>query len=345
MKAKEEDVHKMQIQQLNSINIWETDFSTVPTWQDAPNVEYFFNPKSPNSNIFIEENQDYHNDFLQDSLENKRNFILENHVTEEILSPLEFPIKLSNVETSTEDFNDSDAEEFPENELLNGLSAAKERIEQMIFNIDSQVLNKGAYTHIQREVFDPSILCLLECIESFNRGTSLPSVEDTTRRPLNDNDVLPDEDPCANLPNYGVILIKSPSSASQLWDEYVKIPSELAVNDVVACILNLKKEIAVNSNDSTMLNLELIMKRKSSIKMLEERLGSSWRNKDKNFSRQINRRKKIWKSIEEGLRDGVPLHDCFDILDRYVQKSHKGLSLYYNGVPFRIKDLQNEFLF
>lgn len=140
-------------------------------------------------------------------------------------------------------------------------------------------------------------------------------------------------DPCAHLPNFGVILIKSPASVSQLWDEYTKIPAEWPVKDLFTFTL-LQQGGPNNVSD-----IELITKRRTSIKQLEASLGSSWRNADKNFSRQINRRKKIWKPIEEGLSDGLSLDTCFSILENYVKNRGKGLSWYYNGVPFKLSDV------
>lgn len=143
------------------------------------------------------------------------------------------------------------------------------------------------------------------------------------------------DDPCANLPNFGVVLVKSPSSIAQLWDEYTKIPSEWPVAD----ILSFTQQQGMSDNSS---NVDLIAKRKTSIRRLEQLLGSSWRNDDKNLSRQINRRKKIWKAIEEGLQDGLSLNECFLILENYVQERGKGLSWYYNGVPFRLIDMSSK---
>lgn len=143
-------------------------------------------------------------------------------------------------------------------------------------------------------------------------------------------------DPCSNQPNFGVILIKSPASVSQLWDEYTKIPAEWPVKDLFTFTL-LQQGGPNNVSD-----IELITKRRTSVRQLEATLGSSWRNADKNFSRQINRRKKIWKAIEEGLAEGLPLHVCFHILETYVRDRGKGLSWYYNGVPFKLIDIYNK---
>lgn len=51
--------------------------------------------------------------------------------------------------------------------------------------------------------------------------------------------------------------------------------------------------------------MKKILKRNISIVELEAKYGSSWRNKDKNFSRQINRRKKLWNLIEIGLKGAL----------------------------------------
>lgn len=51
--------------------------------------------------------------------------------------------------------------------------------------------------------------------------------------------------------------------------------------------------------------MKKILKRNISIAELEAKYGSSWRNKDKDFSRQINRRKKLWNLIEIGLKGAL----------------------------------------
>lgn len=165
------------------------------------------------------------------------------------------------------------------------------------------------------------------------RSTSSQLVQDTSDESTRSFHKSLRYDPCAHLPNFGVILIKSPASVSQLWDEYTKIPAEWPVKDLFTFTL-LQQGGPNNVSD-----IELITKRRTSIKQLEASLGSSWRNADKNFSRQINRRKKIWKSIEEGLSDGLTLHTCFNVLENYVKNKGKGLSWYYNGVPFRLSDV------
>lgn len=143
---------------------------------------------------------------------------------------------------------------------------------------------------------------------------------------------IAEEDPCSDIPNFGVVLIKSPTSIAQLWNEYTKIPSEWALPDWFEVV---SQQHPLESNNR---NPALLMKRRTSIRDLELTYGSSWRNADKNFSRQVNRRKKIWHAIEEGLDSGLPLQECFRILETYAKERGKGLSWYYNGVPFSLKD-------
>ncbi|AET37688.1 uncharacterized protein Ecym_1462 [Eremothecium cymbalariae DBVPG len=168
------------------------------------------------------------------------------------------------------------------------------------------------------------------------RSVSMDDVKNATSSSIL-NRVLPHssteirEDPCSKMPNFGVVLIKSPSLISQLWDEYTKLPNEWALKDHLSFTLQLR--------DNGALDLDLIGQRKTTIRELERKYGSSWRNTDKNFSRQINRRKKIWRSIEEGLEDGLELNQCFEILESHIKKRGKGLSWYYNGVPFRLRDM------
>ncbi|SCV00969.1 LAMI_0G08460g1_1 [Lachancea mirantina] len=141
-----------------------------------------------------------------------------------------------------------------------------------------------------------------------------------------------EKDPCARMPNFGVILIKSPTSVSQLWDEYTKLPHEWPMPD----LLNPSHSLSESNNDLS----RQIMQRTTSIRELERKYGSSWRNNDKNFSRQVNRRKKIWGTIEAGLEQGISLQECFLILESYAKERGKGLSWYYNGIPFEIASLK-----
>lgn len=150
-----------------------------------------------------------------------------------------------------------------------------------------------------------------------------------------------EDDPCANLPNFGVVLIKSPASVSQLWDEYTKLPSEWPIDDLFSFTLQQQQQQHGSSN-GVGANIETIIKRRTTIQDLERKYGSSWRNNDKNFSRQINRRKKMWCAIEDGLRDGLKLEECFLILEDYVRERGKGLSWYYNGVPFKLPEMKTK---
>ncbi|CUS25085.1 LAQU0S26e00694g1_1 [Lachancea quebecensis] len=143
-----------------------------------------------------------------------------------------------------------------------------------------------------------------------------------------------ENDPCYGVPNFGVVLIKSPTTVSQLWNEYTKLPSEWALPDWFD-VASQQSAAA-----STARKPAILLKRRTSIRDLERVYGSSWRNGDKNFSRQVNRRKKIWHAIEEGLESGIPLEECFTLLESYVKERGKGLSWYYNGVPFKLSDLR-----
>lgn len=143
-----------------------------------------------------------------------------------------------------------------------------------------------------------------------------------------------ENDPCSKLPNFGVILIKSPTNVEQLWSEYTKLPSDSNMKALLKLMLQQQNKDTIKKSD-----IALMKQRKTTIQELERKCGSSWRNSDKNFSRQINRRKKIWGCIEQGLKDGLSLQTCFRILDKYVEERGKGLSWYYNGVPFKLADL------
>ncbi|SCU78555.1 LADA_0A06216g1_1 [Lachancea dasiensis] len=144
-----------------------------------------------------------------------------------------------------------------------------------------------------------------------------------------------EQDPCFGLANFGVVLVKSPVTVAQLWNEYTKLPSEWALPDWFEVVSQQHSSEKHEAQSAVQ-----VMKRRTSIRDLERTYGSSWRNNDKNFSRQVNRRKKIWLAIEEGLQDGISLNDCFQLMETYVKERGKGLSWYYNGVPFKIKDLK-----
>ncbi|SCU78214.1 LAFA_0A05534g1_1 [Lachancea sp. 'fantastica'] len=146
-----------------------------------------------------------------------------------------------------------------------------------------------------------------------------------------------EEDPCYGLANFGVVLIKSPTTVAQLWNEYTKLPSDWALPDWFEAVA---QQHTLESGEIR--SPAQLMKRRTSIRDLEKRYGSSWRNNDKNFSRQVNRRKKVWLAIEEGLEDGIPLQECFRLLESYVRERGKGLSWYYNGVPFKLLDIRKK---
>ncbi|KAK5963305.1 uncharacterized protein PWA37_005021 [Arxiozyma heterogenica] len=94
-----------------------------------------------------------------------------------------------------------------------------------------------------------------------------------------------------SLPNCGVILMKRPRSIEHLWEEYDRIPSGWSYDFIHDYMLNLRK---IGYDLKLM---KKILKRNISIAELEAKYGSFWRNKDMDFSRQINRRKKLWNLI------------------------------------------------
>lgn len=239
----------------------------------------------------------------------------------------------------TQDTDERACEVGPETEhkdlLENMVDTCKVAFQDMISNIDRALLKQIGYeTTDVKETPNKTNKNLWEIVELITTtlNNNKPSLS-LTPRVVSDN--LPklsiNNDPCARLPNFGVVLIKSPASISQLWDEYTKRPSDWAITDLLTFILQQQ-----GSQD-----IELVVKRQTSIQNLEAQLGSSWRNFDKNFSRQINRRKKIWRAIEEGLVDGIPLQVCFAILEKHVKERGSGLSWYYNGVPFKLIDMRD----
>lgn len=237
--------------------------------------------------------------------------------------------------------------------IADAVSLCKTAFGDMIGKIDNVVLSSAGYksTKMGFDQLDDEVSDIMGIIREMVPRAPVELSESQLQLPqqdLNQSALDPSTsltsgaynslrtDPCSNQPNFGVILIKSPASVSQLWDEYTKIPAEWPVKDLFTFTL-LQQGDPNNVSD-----IELITKRRTSVRQLEATLGSSWRNADKNFSRQINRRKKIWKAIEEGLAEGLPLHVCFHILETYVRDRGKGLSWYYNGVPFKLIDIYNK---
>lgn len=230
-------------------------------------------------------------------------------------------------------------------EMASKIDLCKRAMELLINRVDQTTCSTIPYRNTEQHISLGREICdLLSLVNYDNMLQPLisghidkPQEADTKAVPISsattDASSTPSnllrDDPCATLPNFGVILLKSPATIAQLWDEYTKVPSEWPVTD----ILSFTRQQGILNNAS---NIELVAKRKTSIRQLEQILGSSWRNNDKNFSRQVNRRKKIWKAIEDGLRDGVPLQECFSILETYAKERNKGLSWYYNGVPFAL---------
>lgn len=263
----------------------------------------------------------------------------EEEVDEEIEGRQEIPLEDPIIESPAED------EELQE--TLDKVNFCKAALRDMITKIDAAVLSTISFksTETNGLELDGEISEVLNSVlgstalkrlisKPENIPQSFPLAKEPLRSSSSSSSTLRslEADPCSKLPNFGVVLIKSPSSVAQLWDEYTKIPSEWPVTDLFTFTLQQG-----GSNNAS--NLELITNRQTSIQQLEKHLGSSWRNYDKNFSRQINRRKKVWKAIEEGLTDGLSLQECFTILEKYVKERGKGLSWYYNGVPCRLLDM------
>lgn len=293
----------------------DSEFHYTSSFKARPQAEFFDFDDRYKYESDIEEN-------LEEEIE-ERQEILEDDTTE--------------TETKEDDLQDT----------LDKVTFCKAALHDMITKIDDAVLSTISFKNTETNCleFDEEISDILNLALGstvFNRLISkpdnIPQSFPLTKEPLRSLSSSSsslrslEADSCSRLPNFGVVLIKSPSSVAQLWDEYTKIPSEWPVTDLFTFTLQQG-----GSNNAS--NIELITKRQTSIQQLEKHLGSSWRNYDKNFSRQINRRKKIWKAIEEGLNDGLSLQECFTILENYVKERGKGLSWYYNGVPCRLLDM------
>lgn len=309
------------------------EFHYTSSFQIRPQVEYFdfderymFKPNQESAKG--EEIHDVDNDTAQEVQDAGQ------RVLQEVVEDLQ--LQRENTTYSRDDYLDG---------MALKVDLCKRTFQGLIEKIDSTTFSTTTYQNTKQDIpVAKEISSLLSMVNYNNLLQSLisgeidrPQEADSKIIPLSSSSgenpgklgKLLRDDPCASLPNFGVILLKSPASIAQLWDEYTKVPAEWPVTD----ILSFTRQQGILNSAS---NIELVAKRKTSIRQLEELLGSSWRNDDKNFSRQINRRKKIWKAIEDGLRDGVPLQECFSILETYVKERNKGLSWYYNGVPFAL---------
>lgn len=248
------------------------------------------------------------------------------------------PIEDVSFDATQEDNNDND--DMDMEYLLYQLSEMKDDLTQLISKIDNSLIinhdnpnSPNPITFESHDHHDPLVTQFKDTLQDLTQ--LLPSPVSVTPRVKHCE--MKAAPVAERLPNLGVILMKWPDSIEQLWDEYVKVPCEWGHDHMVNFLTNL------NKMGFTPHSRRLILKRTESISELETRFGSSWRNKDKNFSRQINRRKKIWNSIERGLIDGLTLKECIWVLEKYAKDNNKSLSSYYCGVPFRLHDLKKRF--
>lgn len=308
------------------------EFHYTSSFQIRPQVEYFdfdqrymFKPDA--------ENKASHEETDENNDTTPRNIEIANHASQSALQ-----------EVAEELQREREKYASLKDDYLKGMftkvDLCKDAFRELIERIDGTIFSTAPYKNTKLDV--PVIKEISDLLALVNHNSILQPLiaSDVEEQKVADGKALslpvaPNglhqlrDDPCASLPNFGVTLLKSPASIAQLWDEYTKVPSDWPVTD----ILSFTHQQGILSSAS---NIELVAKRRTSIRQLEELLGSSWRSDDKNFSRQVNRRKKIWKAIEDGLRDGVPLEECFSILETYVKERNKGLSWYYSGVPFAL---------
>lgn len=233
--------------------------------------------------------------------------------------------------------------------LLNHLHQMKTDLSNLVDEIDDNLIDmNGNYQTSTHTGSNDLIKDFLSHLQTIQNNTSISTIQPVSAPPSPISMTEPSTfDKCEMtppttildqriLPNHGVILMKWPESIEQLWEEYVKCPSDWSQDHMVNFLMNLNK-MGFNSQLK-----KIILERNISIAQLETQFGSSWRNKDKNFSRQINRRKKIWNSIEKGLQDGLTLSDCIWVLEKYAQDNNKSLSSYYRGVPFALFDAKQQ---
>ncbi|CCF57333.1 hypothetical protein KAFR_0C03410 [Kazachstania africana CBS 2517] len=206
--------------------------------------------------------------------------------------------------------------------ILDTVEEMKLKIKLMIIRVDNIILDKWHTYEVSNYEYDPTIKDLLSFLSQLSKTIENIPFQEEERR--------------SKLDNHGVILIKWPGSIAQLWEEYDKVPRQWHYRHLLNFLVDLEKLIAGGRLDSG--DLKIILNRNVSIRDLEARYGASWRQTDKNLSRQINRRKKVWQSIEQGLRDGLKLEECIGILEKYIEESNQSLSNFYKGVPFRLYD-------
>lgn len=280
------------------------------------------------------------------------NLSLESYCGHEILKPLnhDYDHEFDDENSSTSDL-DSDLSNEKYDQLMDNITNMKFTFKNLINKIDENLIQKFNNEDVDSIKSNYSIQVPqnennfsfptqnltpdnLDKTPSFGFPEELRYIEDKSEIT---SDVFSQiNDPCSILENFGVILVKWPENIRQLWEEYTNIPDHWS-NEYQ---LNFQKTISKlkETNEFTM-DLSLILQRNTSIRQLETLFGSSWRSKDKNFSRQVNRRKKIWSVIEDGLRDGLELEKCIDCLESYAYRNNSSISSLYKGVPFRIIDM------
>lgn len=254
---------------------------------------------------------------------------------------------------SDDEIQSDENDENPIDEFMNKLDEFKRNFQGLINTIDDALITENPMQHdIHDGIQIEKIQLFLDTVADLKHIVTEPIIKETEQTKtleqygkvdireisINLHDRKVTDDPCSKLNNYGVILMRWPESIGKLWDEYSKTPSEWCQEYLVSFLVNIRK---INEMEGCDIDINTILQRQSSIQELEENFNCGWRNEDKNFSRQINRRKKIWKAIEEGLEDGVSLENCIKVLTQYVEEKNKGISLYYKCVPFKIVDRYN----
>lgn len=242
-----------------------------------------------------------------------------------------------NLSTHNEEFDEEFDEEFyssidSDNDMSN------EKYDELIFNIANvKCTFKNLIDKIDENLLNNSYAVDTNSYDKKKQTAVKDETINNSHIPDINSDIFSQiNDPCSSLENFGVVLVKWPENISQLWEEYINVPNEWS-NEYQ---LNFQKTISkLMETDEFNLDLSLILKRTTSIRHLETLFGSTWRSKDKNFSRQINRRKKIWSAIEDGLSDGLNLAECINCLESYAYQNNSSISSLYKGVPFRIIDI------
>lgn len=249
-------------------------------------------------------------------------------------------IEKVNYVNSDSDENISREEDENMEYLLKHLQQMRNYLTNIISEINENIMGIDGNYQISGLTSEKKlVLDFLSILQKLSHYTITHTVQSSLYTfPCTSNDLSTIHNQETSLPNHNVILMKWPESIGQLWEEYVKCPLEWSQAHINSFLVNLNK-MGFNSFEK-----ETILERTISIAELELQFGSSWRYKDKNFSRQINRRKKIWNSIEKGLKDGLTLKECIWILEKYAQDNKEPLSFYYRGVPFSLSRARTLYL-